>query len=189
MKEALENNICIICGEKNCPYIKNKRDYQNLINPLKSGNLEEAKKVYRTKCSPLRRIHKAEVMKGLQKAREARNSGVCTAPYTGPIQHKRAIATPGLWSEWIELLNSIANESSPNVYTVNFNPSSNLELSFDVEIKYPEANGVNTPCSGRSEPVESFASTVVLLMRYAHKPCSLESYASLATRISKSRVV
>lgn len=144
VKEALENNICIICGEKNCPYIKNNRDYQNLINSLKSGNVEEAKKVYRTKFAQLRKIHKAEVMKGLQKARDARNNGVCTVPYTGPIQHKRAIATPGVWSEWIELLNSFANETSPNVYTVSFNPSSNMESSFDVEIKYPEANGMKT---------------------------------------------
>ena len=144
VKEALENNICIICGEKNCPYIKNSRDYQNLINSLKSGNVEEAKKVYRTKFAPLRRINKAEVMKGLQKARDARNNGVCTVPYIGPIQHKRVIAAPGVWSEWIELLNSFANENSPNVYTVNFNPSSNMESSFDVEIKYPEHSGMKT---------------------------------------------
>ena len=142
VKEALENNICIICGEKNCPYIRNNRDYQKLINALKSGDSKEAMKVYRTKFAQLRGIHKAEVMKGLQKARDARNNSTCTVPYTGPMQSRRVIATPGIWSESIELLGSTGSEQNPHVYTVNFKPTSNMESSFDVEIKYPEANAM-----------------------------------------------
>lgn len=53
-------------------------------------------------------------------------------------------ATPGVWSESIELLGSTGSEQNPHVYTVNFNPTSNMESSFDVEIKYPEANAMKT---------------------------------------------
>lgn len=67
-----------------------------------------------------------------------------TPPYTGPMQTRRVIATPGLWSEPVEIPGSTASVGNPYVYTINFNPSSNLESSFDVEIKYPEANGVKT---------------------------------------------
>lgn len=67
-----------------------------------------------------------------------------TVPYSGPIQHKRVIAAPGVWSESIDLLGSTGSEQYPDVYTVNFNPSSNMESSFDVEISYPEANGMKT---------------------------------------------
>lgn len=65
-----------------------------------------------------------------------------TTSYSGPIQQKRAIAMPGVWSESVGLLSSFANEKSPDVYTVNFNTSSNLESSFNVEISYPETNGM-----------------------------------------------
>ncbi|EJD0490288.1 hypothetical protein M0245_004897 [Salmonella enterica] len=143
VKEALANNICIICGKKNCPYIKNNKDYQKLTDALKNGNTGEARKIYMTKFGQRRGQSKAVVMEGLQKARNARKNGACTVPYTGPIQHKRAIAMPGVWSEPVELAGSAtANNEYPDVYTVNFNPSSNMESSFDVEIKYPEANGM-----------------------------------------------
>lgn len=144
VKEALANNICLICGKKNCPYIKNDKGYQQLIAALKQGDKTAATRIYLTKFGQRRKMNKAVVERGLQKAKDARNNSACTVPYTGPIQHKRAIAAPGVWSEWIELLNSFANEGAPNVYSVSFNPSSNMESSFDVEIKYPEANGMKT---------------------------------------------
>lgn len=143
-KEALDNNICLMCGKKNCPYIREYSPYKQLREALNKGDKALAKRIYWNAFGGLRKVRMADVKAGLQKARDARNSSVCTVPYTGPIQHKRAIATPGVWSEWIELLGSTGSEQNPHVYTVNFNPTSNMESSFDVEIKYTESHGVKT---------------------------------------------
>ncbi|HHQ6723559.1 TPA: hypothetical protein ACSTNG_003371 [Serratia fonticola] len=76
VKEALENNICIICGKKNCPYIKNNKDYQKLTDELKKGDAGEARKIYMTKFAQRRGQSKGVVMEGLQKSREAKKRTV-----------------------------------------------------------------------------------------------------------------
>ncbi|MBL0876434.1 hypothetical protein HLB02_23980 [Serratia nevei] len=143
VKEALENNICIICGKKNCPYIKNNKDYKELIGALKKGNSGEARKIYMTKFAQRRGQSKGAVIQGLQAARDARKKdGKCGGSQS--FQSRRVIATPGIWSEWTEITGGTGSEQRPLVQTINFNTSSNLESSFDVEIKYPESNGMKT---------------------------------------------
>lgn len=53
---------------------------------------------------------------------------------------------PEIWSAWKDLLTSMPNEinNTSHSYTANFNNSSNLESSFDVEIKYPISSGMKT---------------------------------------------
>ncbi|EKH8692493.1 hypothetical protein WD174_004477 [Salmonella enterica] len=102
VKEALENNICIICGKKNCPYIKNNKDYKELIGALKKGNSGEARKIYMTKFAQRRGQSKGAVIQGLQAARDERKKdGKCGGSQS--FQSRRVIATPGIWSEWTEI--------------------------------------------------------------------------------------
>ncbi|MGO2335270.1 colicin Z family toxin [Providencia sp.] len=143
VKEALKNNICIVCGEKNCPYIKDNKNYKELIDSINRGDKAEANKIYTKHYAQFRNTKKSTLEDRNNKAKTARaRQGACG--YSGPFQSKKALATPGQWSEWTELFTSFPNEitKTSDTYTVNFNLSSNLESSFDVEIKYPTSSGV-----------------------------------------------
>lgn len=144
VKEALENNICLICGKKNCPYIKNSKDYQKLTDAIKRGDTAQAKKIYVTRFAQLKGQSAGAVNLGLQKAREARKNGSCSGTYNGAFDSKRIIAVPGGWSEWTELEGFNGSLEHPQPSTINFSPSSNMESSFDVEIKYPEHDKMKT---------------------------------------------
>lgn len=139
VKEALENNICIICGKKNCPYIKNNKDYQKLTDALKKGDAGEARKIYMTKFAQRRGQSKGVVMEGLQKSREAKKrDGRCGG--SKPFQSKGVNLIPGIWSGWMDL----AAVSGNDAYTASFDHTSNSQSSFDVQIQYPTANGIET---------------------------------------------
>ena len=145
VKEALKNNICIICGEKNCPYISENKTYKELRDAINSGDKAKAHKIYAVNYAQFKSTKKSTLELAISKANAARlRQSPCG--YSGPLQSKRALATPGQWSEWGELLTSFPNEitNTPHAYTVSFGLSSNLESSFDVEIKYPTSSGVKT---------------------------------------------
>lgn len=144
VKDALKNNICLVCGEKNCPYLKEK-NFQELIKAINSGDKTGALRIYSQRFAQFRNMKKSIIMASLDRARVARErQGPCG--YSGPIQSTGIIAMPGIWSAWKDLLTSMPNEitNTPHSYTVNFNNSSNLESSFDVEIKYPISSGMKT---------------------------------------------
>ena len=142
LKEALKNNICIVCGEKNCPYLKNK-SYQELMKAINSGDKHAAHKAYVQRFQHYEKMQKGLIETSLKKARAARErQGPCGS--SGPFQSRALIAIPGKWSKWDNLIASQANQQNTHAYTVNFNISSNLESSFDVQIRYPVSNGIKT---------------------------------------------
>ncbi|MEY1577683.1 colicin Z family toxin [Providencia manganoxydans] len=142
VKNALKNNICLVCGEKNCPYLKEK-DFQELIKAINSGDKTGALRVYNQRFAQFRNMKKSIIIASLDRARVARErQGPCG--YSGPIQSTGIIAMPGIWSAWNNLLASTGSNTNSYAYTINFNTSSNLESSFDVQIKYPVADGIKT---------------------------------------------
>ena len=64
--------------------------------------------------------------------------------YNGPIDSRRVIATPVIWSEWIDLEGFNGSLQHPQSSTISFSTSSNLESSFDVELRYPEHDQMKT---------------------------------------------
>lgn len=71
-KELLENNICLRCGQKNCPYIKNGKDYKELRSALNKGNVSLAKKVYKTRFAQFGGMNKGTYKEALEKQKEAK---------------------------------------------------------------------------------------------------------------------
>lgn len=71
-KELLDNNICLRCGQKNCPYIKNGKDYKELRSALSKGNMPLAKKVYMTRFSQFGGMNKGIFKEALKKQKEAK---------------------------------------------------------------------------------------------------------------------
>lgn len=136
VKEALANNICIICGAKNCPYIRNTIAYQQLFEALKKRDINKAKKIYAIKFSHLRKTNKPAVDSGLQKANEARK-GVRLQPallFPGgaTLQVRQVWAPPFFWGPWVKL----ATQLSGGSYTISFDTISQAPSSFDVQIEY-----------------------------------------------------
>ncbi|CAI1202654.1 colicin-like pore-forming protein [Serratia fonticola] len=71
-KELLDNNICLRCGQKNCPYIKNGKDYKELRSALSKGNMPLAKKVYMTRFAQFGGKNKGTFKEALKKQKEAK---------------------------------------------------------------------------------------------------------------------
>ncbi|MFV8907216.1 colicin-like pore-forming protein [Serratia fonticola] len=71
-KELLDNNICLRCGQKNCPYIKNGKDYKELRSALSKGNMPLAKKVYMTRFAQFGGMNKGTFKEALKKQKEAK---------------------------------------------------------------------------------------------------------------------
>ncbi|EBP0522836.1 carboxypeptidase regulatory-like domain-containing protein [Salmonella enterica] len=148
IRDALENNICVVCGRKNCPFIRQDKSYQELINALKNGDKSKASKIYAIKFSQFHNGKESRIRDTMYRIRNNKSGGgVFCQPrtsYNGPIDSRRVIATPGVWSEWIELEGFTGSLQHPQPSTINFSPSSNLESSFDVELKYPEHDQMKT---------------------------------------------
>ena len=148
IRDALENNICVVCGRKNCPYIREDKGYQQLIDALKKGDKTKANKIFATKFAQFHNGKEARINTTMNKIRNNQAGGgiLCQKrnPYNGPFDSKRAIAAPGIWSDWVELEGFNGSLKNPQPSTINFNTSSNLESSFDIEIRYPEHNQMKT---------------------------------------------
>lgn len=71
-KELLGNDICLRCGQKNCPYIKNGKDYKELRSALSKGNMRLAKKVYMTRFAQFGGMNKGTFKEALKKQKEAK---------------------------------------------------------------------------------------------------------------------
>ncbi|WP_411751865.1 colicin-like pore-forming protein [Serratia sp. (in: enterobacteria)] len=71
-KKLLDNNICLRCGQKNCPYIKNGKDYKELRSALSKGNMPLAKKVYMTRFAQFGGMNKGTFKEALKKQQEAK---------------------------------------------------------------------------------------------------------------------
>ncbi|WP_422732355.1 colicin Z family toxin [Leclercia pneumoniae] len=148
IKDALENNICVVCGKKNCPYITQDQDYKKLTDALKKGDKTLANSIYRIKFAQFHNGKEARINETMKKIRSNKaGGGVFCQPrtsYNGPFESRRVIAVPGAWSEWVELEGFNGSLQHPQPSTINFSPSSNTESSFDVEVKYPEYNQIKT---------------------------------------------
>ncbi|WP_442913256.1 colicin Z C-terminal domain-related protein [Leclercia sp. UBA7405] len=57
---------------------------------------------------------------------------------------RRVIALPAVWSDWIGLDGFQGSLKNPQGSTINFSPSSNMESSFDIEVRYPEHDQMKT---------------------------------------------
>lgn len=143
VKKALTNNICIICGEKNCPYIRNFKSYRQLVKALQRGNKSAAKRIYTMAFASLRGTNKGAVEAGLEKARKA-SEGKRLQPVlffprdVVPLKVRNVWALPFLWGPWTELVTQVGDGS----YTVRFYTISQLPSSFSAQIEYSTLNGI-----------------------------------------------
>ncbi|KKY87531.1 hypothetical protein OA46_09545 [Enterobacter cloacae] len=148
IKDALENNICIVCGKKNCPYITQDQGYKQLTDALKKGDKTLATRIFKTKFAQFHNGKEARINETMKKIRSNKaGGGVFCQPrtsYNGPFESRRVIALPAVWSDWVELDSFAGNLKNPHGITINFNPSSNMESSFDIEVRYPEHNQMKT---------------------------------------------
>lgn len=70
-KDLLDNDICLVCGKKNCPYIKTEKSYQLLRDAIRAGDMKTAKKIHMTKFAQFSGMNRANFADALKKKREA----------------------------------------------------------------------------------------------------------------------
>lgn len=61
----------LLCGQKNCPYIKDGKDYKELRKATQSGNMGLAKKIYLQRFAQFRGSMRGTLAESLKKDREA----------------------------------------------------------------------------------------------------------------------
>ncbi|MDU3926875.1 MAG: colicin E5-related ribonuclease [Enterobacter asburiae] len=71
IKKCITNNICLICGKKNCPYIKQDKNYRALLEACRRGDSGNARKIYMQRFAQFRNVFSGERRKGLQRELEA----------------------------------------------------------------------------------------------------------------------
>lgn len=71
VKKLVEDDICMRCGQKNCPYIKDGKDYKELRSALRKNDLPLAKKIYVQRFSQFSKRNEAVFKKEIQKREEA----------------------------------------------------------------------------------------------------------------------
>lgn len=122
IKDALENNICVVCGKKNCPYITQDQDYKKLTDALKKGDKTLANSIYRIKFAQFHNGKEARINETMKKIRSNKaGGGVFCQPrtsYNGPFESRRVIALPAVWSDWFELDSFAGNLKNPHGLTI-----------------------------------------------------------------------
>lgn len=72
VKEAVDSDICLRCGQKNCPYIKDGKDYKDLRNALRNNNMSAAKRIYLQRFAQFSGTSNGRIKEAIQKKKEAR---------------------------------------------------------------------------------------------------------------------
>ena len=113
VKEAVNSDICLRCGQKNCPYIKDGKDYKDLRKALRNNDTKTARKIYIQRFAQFSKMSNAKLMEEIKKKKEERKK----AELEALLKASEVIADVGnKLSEYLgEEYKSLASEISGNV--------------------------------------------------------------------------
>lgn len=136
IKDAIANNICVVCGKKNCPYIREDKGYQQFIDALKKGDKKTATNIYKTKFAAIHNGKEARIAETMNRMRATKAAGgAMCQPSGGGQNHSESTqgwAPPLTWGPWVDL----ASHAGSDAYTVGFDTESQAPSSFSVQIEY-----------------------------------------------------
>lgn len=72
VKEAINSDICLRCGQKNCPYIKDGKDYKELRKALRNNDMKAARGIYVQRFAQFSKMNNGIITAAIQKRNEER---------------------------------------------------------------------------------------------------------------------